>query len=122
PTAVVVLGAVDQRDRAQQAEAEARVGQQPLAVEGHDYDAMGAGGRRRVAHPSQPPLDHVAQALQGGAEERAVLEAVSAPAATDELGLNRTEVDTRMLVEQDVDVVERERTNVRLMELVQCRA
>jgi hypothetical protein len=59
--------------------------------------------------------DVVAQPLQRRREDRRVLEAVAAPAPAHEFLLHRAEVDTRVLCEQDVDVVEGEGTDVRLV-------
>ena len=117
---MVVLGAVCQRDRPHQADAEAGVAQQALAVE-HDLDDhVGASllaARGGVADPSQVPSDLVAQPFEGGGEDRAVLEAVAAAAPADELLLDGVEGDAGVLAEQHVDVVEREGAHVRLVQL-----
>ena len=76
----------------------------------------------RVADPAQVPPHLVAEPFQGGGEDRAVLEAVAAPAAADELLLDGVEGDAGVLAEQHVDVVERERAHVRLVQLGERRA
>ena len=80
---------------------------------------MGPRRELRVADPAEPALHVVPEPLERGREEHAVLEAVAAAAATHELRLHRVQRDPRVLVEQDVDVVERERPDVRLVEGVQ---
>ena len=88
---MVDLGAVDQRNRSQQAQPEARVAQQALAVEHHLDHHVGApllasGGR--VTDPTQVPPHPVAEPFQGRREDRAVLEAVATTAPADELALH----------------------------------
>ena len=119
-TAVVVLGAVHERNRAQGAEPEAGIAEQLLVVERHDHDGVRAGLLVRVADTAEPPLHGVAEPLERRREQRSVLEAIAAPPATDELRLDGVESDSRMLFEQHVDVVERERPHVRLEQPVEC--
>ena len=118
---MLVGGPVRQRNRPEQAEAETGVGQQSLAVHGHHDHRVRPGGQQRIAHPSQPTLDLIPEPLQGRREQRAVLEAVPAATAADELGLDRCQVDARVPVQQDVDVVEGERPHVGLVQCVQGR-
>ena len=90
-----------------------------LVVERHHHDGVRAGLLVRVADPAEPPLHGVAEPLERGGEQRSVLEAISAPPATDELRLDGVESDSRMLLEQHVDVVERERPHVCLEQPVE---
>ena len=119
PAAVVVLGAVRERDRPQDAHPEPRVGQQPLPVDRHHDDAVSP-RRGGVSDPPQPSFHDVAQPLQCRREQDGVLEAVPAPSATDELLLDRVQAHAGVLVEQHVDVVEREGPDVGLVQRVQC--
>ena len=90
-----------------------------MVVERHDHDGVRAGLLVRVADPAEPPLHGVAEPLERRREQRCVLEAVAAPPATDELGLDDVESDSQMLLEQHVDVVESERPHVRLEQPVE---
>ena len=100
---------------------EAGIAEQSLVVERHDHDGVRAGLAVRVADPAEPPLHGVAEPLERGREQRSVLEAIAAPPTTDELRLHGLESDSRVLFEQHVDVVERERPHVRLEQLVERR-
>jgi hypothetical protein len=120
---VVVFGAIGHRDRSQQAHPEAGVAQQPPTLQGHLDDHVGAsllGARVGVADSAQVATNPVAEPLQGGGDDRGVLEAVAAPATADELLLDVVEGDAGVPVEQHVDVVEGERAHVRLVQLGEC--
>lgn len=122
PSPELVGGAVEQRDRPEQAHPESRVGEQLVAFEGDDdgevctgVDSAGDGDAPELAADGETePFEH-------GGEQRGVLEAVATAATTDELVRDRVETDAAMLVQHDVDVVERERPDVRRKELVEQR-
>ena len=125
PREVVVLGVVRHRDRSQQAHPETGVAQQSLTAENHLDHHVGApllAARFRVADPTEVPPHLVAEPFQRGGEDRAVLEAVATTTTTDELLLDGAEGDAGVLAEQHVDVVEGERTHVRLVQLRERRA
>ena len=73
-----------------------------------------------VADAPEAALHVVAEPLEHCREQRSVLEAIAATPATDELRLDGVESDSRMLLEQHVDVVERERPHVCFEQPVEC--
>ena len=113
---MTVLRALDQRDRPEHAHPEPGVAEELLTVDGHHHDAVRA---RLPSDTTEPALDGVAQTLENRREQDGVLEAVAAPAPHHELGLHGLERHPGVLVEQHIDVVEREGSDMRLVEGVE---
>jgi hypothetical protein len=65
------------------------------------------------AHARRQPRDAVAQRLEHRAEERILLEAITAAPAAHQLGHDARQIDRDAPPEQDVEVLERDRRHVR---------
>ena len=86
-------------------------------VDRHHHHEVRAAGNGHVPDPAETPAYVVAQSLDHRSEQRRVLEAVAAPLPSDELLLNGLEGDAGMVAEEDVDVLERERPHMCLVQL-----
>ena len=69
-----------------------------------------------AADAREEPVDRVPEALERRREQQAVLVAVAAAAPGDQLGLHALEVDGDPAAERDVEVLERDRGDVRAVE------
>ena len=120
--AVDFLGAAGavpaQAERAGRGGAEARVGQPDLLAGPHPERQVGprAGPAAVRADPGQQPLDAEAQALEDRAEQLRVLVAVAAAAPADDLVLDGLQVDRDRAAQEDVEVLEADRGQVRAVQ------
>jgi hypothetical protein len=112
PQASPQLRPVAQLDRPERRDADARVTQVAPAVEGDDQVEVRTRGLPRVPDAREARRDVVTQSREHRVKERAVLEAVATAMPTDELVLHRGERDARVLVEQHIEVLEREGAHV----------
>jgi hypothetical protein len=98
--------------------AEAHVGE-PEPVFRPDAQRQVRPGRHRPAvraDPRQQPLNAETETFEGRAEQLAVLVAVAAALAVDELGLDRLQVHPDAAAEHQVQVLERDRRQVGLVQ------
>jgi hypothetical protein len=92
---------------------------EPPAVDLDDQRQVGAGPRPPRLDARGEPVNGVAEPLEDGGEEAALLVAVAASPPSDELRAHDVEGNSLVLLENDVDVLERDGLDVGAHQLFQ---
>jgi hypothetical protein len=111
PSTHYVLGTFDQRQAALRAHPEPRVTEQRLIVQVTTTTVCVRAFA--LADSAETALDAVTETLKRDREQCRMLEAATPP-PTNELGVHDLEIYAPTLLQEHIDVVERERAHVRL--------
>jgi hypothetical protein len=120
PAGLVDFVAVDERHRVEDPGPVPDVGEELPPVDVDDTGHVRVRPRPPRLEARGEPVHGVAEQFEDGGEEAVVLVAVAAPPPSDELRAHDVERNPLVLPENDVDVLERDRLDVRAHEVSQC--
>lgn len=119
PACLIDHDAILERHRVQHARTEADIGEELLPVDPDQQQHVRARPRSLRLDPGHPALHLEADPLEDRGEQQRVFVAVPTASPSDQLALDRVELDPGMGAENHVDVLERDRPDMRRVQAVQ---